>query len=574
MNKKLKITAITIISAVLIIGTAMFSASYKINSDFEKLQTESVYSVCTAENKINVKSLPYILGIPKGSIPEKSLIKVTASKNGWSKIIAFTDKKIISGYVKTNMLTDLKEETVFASSINLGTSSIKIGIGDEKKLEPSVVPFYSNEAIEYSSSNTDVAIVENGIIKGVSEGSAEITAKTSKCTETIKANVVFSPKDFKFTSPVYYIDLGFGENLYKLLDGNDKNGQKIIFKSDDENVISVKDTIANSVNEGEAAITAVLGNKTAECKLIVRSISGNDQEPLNAPNAYGNAYNFHPSMQFFETPWNGYSYWCAFTPYEGNNDIYENPHILASNDLEKWEVPQGFKNPLEPEPEDYEASSSYNSDTELVYNNDTNELECWWRTYAKRSNKIILYRKTTKDGVHWSDKQITMVSNDMKKHDFLSPSLVYEEHKYKMWAIDLMQDYVIHYYESADGIKWSKPRVIKLEYEIPNLNSWHMDVIHTPRGYEMLISAFPNVNNNHMNMDLYYAFSKDNETYTKARTIMRPTRKTQKWDNKGLYRSSLMWANNKYYCIYSAVNAEKGPMGLGIVSGDNPFHMN
>jgi len=572
MSKAKKIITAAVITAVLIC-TALFSVSIKLNRDFEKLQTEASYSVCTAESKIKVKASPYPLGLPKESIPEKAFIKILASKNGWSKIVAFTDKKILSGYVKTDRLPDSTTETVTAASINFGTAAINIAVNEEKKLEPAVTPFYSNETIAYSSSNTEVAVVENGVIKGISEGSAEITAKVSKCTQTIKVNVVFAPTDFKFTSSAYYIDLGFGENLYHLIDGKDKETHKIIFKSDDENVIRIKGTTADSVNEGEATITAVMGNKTAKCRLIVRSIAGNDEKPLNTPNAYGNAYNFHPSMQFFETPWNGYSYWCAFTPYEGSNDMYETPHILASNDLEKWETPAGFKNPLEPEPADYEYGSSYNSDTELVYNSDTNELECWWRTYAKKSNQVLLYRKTTKDGVHWSDKQITMLSKDMTKHDFLSPALVYEDHKYKMWSIDYRRGCVVHYYESTDGLKWSKPKVIELEYEIPNLRNWHLDVIHTPRGYEMLISAFPNVNDNHLNMDLYYAFSKDNETYTKARTIMRPTRKTEKWDNKGLYRSSLMWANNKYYCIYSAVNAKKGPIGLGIVSGDDPFHM-
>ena len=37
------------------------------------------------------------------------------------------------------------------------------------------------------------------------------------------------------------------------------------------------------------------------------------------------------------------------------------------------------ENPLEAVPDDYEYGISYNSDTELVYNSDTDTLECWWR---------------------------------------------------------------------------------------------------------------------------------------------------------------------------------------------------
>lgn len=576
MKKSLKIT-ITVLAVIAVIGITLYIISSVNKKDFDSSESTNP-SICVAESKIAVKSSPCAIGLPKGSIPEGADIKVLISNNEWSKVVAFTDKKVKTGYVKTEKLGKLNKDTVFTSILEFEENNIALNINETLELSPITKPFYSNEKIEYTSSDSNIVSAENNVITGIGEGSAVITAKSANCTAEINVTVAASPQDFQFAAHTLYIDIGTSENLLKQInytaDDNIKNKIKIKFYADDNETVKIDGNKITALSEGETTLTAAAGTKKAKCQIIVRSISGNSKSELKMPNAYGNQIDYHPSVQFFENKWNGYTYWCAFTPYERCNDFWENPHILASNDLVNWETPAGYSNPLEPVPSDYEYGISYNSDTELVYNSDKNQLECWWRYYDYRNETVSLYRKITKDGVHWSEKQQTMASTPLSKHDFLSPALVYENGTYKMWAIDLKQGYVIHYYESADGLKWTEPKIINVEYENPTVRHWHLDVIHTPKGYEMLISAFPKDSSDHLHMSLYYAFSKDNENYSKARLILRPRTGTNKWDNQGLYRSSLLYANNKYYCFYSGINNKKGPVGIGMVSGDNPFHMN
>lgn len=575
MKKNIKIIT-AVLAVIAIIGIILSIISSMSKKDFEREATAPSFT--TAESRITLKSSPCAVGLPKGTAAEGTEIKVLISNSEWSKVVVFTDKRVKTGYVKTEKLGAMTECEVLTSSLDFEENHIALGINEQHELSPNLKPYYSNEKIEYTSSDSNVAAVENNIITGVGEGTAVITAKSADYTAEISVTVAPTPQDMQFSAQTIYMDTGSNVNLAKQInytaDDNVKDKIKFDFSADDSEVLKLDGSKATAVGEGETTVTATAGAMKAECRIIVRSIAGNAKGELKMPNAYGNQIDYHPSVEYFENKWNGYTYWCAFTPYEKCNDYWENPHILASNDLVNWETPAGFSNPLEPVPADYEYGVSYNSDTELVYNSDKNQLECWWRYYDYRNMTVSLYRKITKDGVHWSEKELTMSSTPLNRHDYLSPALVYENGTYKMWAIDLKQGFVVHYYESTDGLKWTDPKVINVEYEDPTIRHWHLDVIHSPKGYEMLLSAFPKENNDHLHMSLYYAFSKDNETYSKARLMLRPRAGTGKWDNQGLYRSSLLYANNKYYCFYSGINNKKGPVGIGMVSGDNPFHMN
>ena len=123
-------------------------------------------------------------------------------------------------------------------------------------------------------------------------------------------------------------------------------------------------------------------------------------DPLKLTSAYGDTQATHPSVLHFDEPWNGYTFWIAYSPYPEADDSKENPHILASNDGVNWVLPSGFSNPLDDTPKGYKSGVVYNSDPELVYNSDTNELEFWWRYVDDSQDQMILYRCRTSDGVH------------------------------------------------------------------------------------------------------------------------------------------------------------------------------
>lgn len=288
--------------------------------------------------------------------------------------------------------------------------------------------------------------------------------------------------------------------------------------------------------------------------------SYNSKYKLDLQSVYGDIEAYHPKILYFEQPWNGYSYWLSYTPYPSSDEGKENPHIVASNDMIHWETPAGFKNPLD-EPDELNPKK-YNSDSHIVMNDDLNRLECYWRYVNDEKNQMIIYRRYTTDGVNWSEKEEVAISKNRKKKDYVSPAIIYDKGIYKIWYID--QDNSLRYIEAKDGEEWKDLRTINLEYP-KELKSWHVDVIKTDEGYEMVMMAFKNWKERGI-ASLYYSKSTDNVNWTKCTEIIKPSTKSDYWDNRGIYRSSLLKKDGIYYVFYGASNTEN-IKGIGIMYG-------
>lgn len=111
----------------------------------------------------------------------------------------------------------------------------------------------------------------------------------------------------------------------------------------------------------------------------------------------------HASVVAFETAWNGYKYWMVTTPYPSTNPVYENPTIIASNDLSTWEEPAGIVNPVAPKP----ITASVQGDPGLMYDPVTDRLVIVYGSFGTVNEVRII---TSSDGVTWSSS--TLVFND------------------------------------------------------------------------------------------------------------------------------------------------------------------
>ncbi|NFA43047.1 hypothetical protein EXM65_10770 [Clostridium botulinum] len=299
---------------------------------------------------------------------------------------------------------------------------------------------------------------------------------------------------------------------------------------------------------------------------IIKKINpnmSNAEYSLEIASAYGDIEGYHPKVLNFDSNWNGYKYWMAFTPYPHADQSKENPHILASNDMINWEEPKGYKNPLEPKPEG-DLKKVYNSDTHLVYRKDLNRLECYWRYVDDYSDKVIIYRKYTIDGVNWSEKEISLEST-RSKNDCISPAIIFHNNLYKMWYVD--NGYVVKYRESSDGVNWTQDVKINVTYNTPDMKSWHLDVIHTENGYEMLMSGFKKGQDRNT-MNLYYTKSKDNVNWDTCKVILKHSIDKSSWDNRGIYRSSFFIKDGIYYVTYSGISTTE-TRGIGVSYGKN-----
>lgn len=200
-------------------------------------------------------------------------------------------------------------------------------------------------------------------------------------------------------------------------------------------------------------------------------------------NAWATHQSTHPSVAQFDEEWNGYKYWMVHTPYPYENNQRENPCIAVSNNGIKWEEPNGVKNPIVDTPP---GKGDYNSDGHMFYNDETKKLEMWYREVVKsedpKKEKII--RLISSDGVNWGSSE-TMYTKEAPKDAViyaLSPSVVYNDGKYKMWIVD---DYSISYTESSDnGETWSESERILSEGK--KVHAWHCSVILHNGKYHML----------------------------------------------------------------------------------------
>ena len=262
----------------------------------------------------------------------------------------------------------------------------------------------------------------------------------------------------------------------------------------------------------------------------------------------------HPKVLYFENGWNGYKYWMAYTPLP--NEDNENPCIAVSNDMVIWTIPDGLENPLAFKP----STGGYNSDTHLVYRTDTNTLECWYRRIYTGVQKEELFRRTSTDGVNWTTEESCFISEGSITQN-LSPSIIFEEGKYKMWTCS--NSTTIRYYEGITGKDFSKIRDIIFTYGSTAV--WHQDVIHTANGYEML-----NYNNNGT---LHYCKSDDNISYSKPVLILEKTNNADDWCSQNLYRSSFFIKDGYYYIFYSGQKMNTLEWKIGLTRGANPYKL-
>lgn len=101
-----------------------------------------------------------------------------------------------SGEKTDFIMVTVVAKTIPVSGVSLDKQYITITVGDNEQLEATVIPAdASNNNLNWISSDTEVATVENGRVTGVNPGTATITAKTedgekvSTCTVTVVAKV-------------------------------------------------------------------------------------------------------------------------------------------------------------------------------------------------------------------------------------------------------------------------------------------------------------------------------------------------------------------------------------------------
>lgn len=274
------------------------------------------------------------------------------------------------------------------------------------------------------------------------------------------------------------------------------------------------------------------------------TLKRNSRYPLNINTYDGSNQAVHPDIVYNPGGIFNHKYWLAFTPYPYENDKFENPCILVSEDGINFVKPKGAKNPLD-NVNRKNNPGGHLSDTDLIYTN--NELLLHY-VYNTESVEVPskFYEIKSDNGITWSKPN--MVYKTRKNTRGFSPTFVSEkDNTIKLWYYQSEDN--LMFTESNDGEKTWKP-LIKCKINMGEWKGWYVDIIKTDIGYEGLICARqPQLNQ----YALFYARSKDGLKWSVPKyPLIFPNEHS--WDSRFIYRSTFLKENGIYRVWYSACN--------------------
>ena len=167
--------------------------------------------------------------------------------------------------------------TVKVQSISLKSTTEILTKGSTKTIyavyNPSNV---TDKVLTWSSSNTGVATVSEGVVKAVGTGVATITAKSRDGEKTASCTVVVTDKNSQMkeiTLKTTEETMEKGENttIYAVYNPSNVNDKVLYWITSNPKVATVSEGVVKAVGKGTATITAISkdGGKTATCKITV-----------------------------------------------------------------------------------------------------------------------------------------------------------------------------------------------------------------------------------------------------------------------------------------------------------------
>lgn len=158
-------------------------------------------------------------------------------------------------------IASIKVNDILASNIYLDKSSISMLVGDEETLVATITPkgVTSNEVI-WTTTNSAVATVRDGVVVAKGYGNATITATTTDGTDlSAMCQISVDKRSQSISWSQSFYNVIYGGQLIEL-SAKSSSGLKIKYKSNDENIVSIFDlgdiVYLNPENCGKTSIIA------------------------------------------------------------------------------------------------------------------------------------------------------------------------------------------------------------------------------------------------------------------------------------------------------------------------------
>ncbi len=153
--------------------------------------------------------------------------------------------------VKPQKVRGGEGDDVLITNLSVANSKISLKEGEQAEIKLTVEPSNHTESIFMESSDSKVAVVEDGIIKAKNAGSAQIMIKTEKSGKSVTINVTVSKKDDEKKGPyVGTLKLSYGTYTGRIENGYPNGQGKLVYKTTRQ--ISRYDSKGRTAQTGES----------------------------------------------------------------------------------------------------------------------------------------------------------------------------------------------------------------------------------------------------------------------------------------------------------------------------------
>ena len=173
------------------------------------------------------------------------------------------------------------------TSVSLSKSSTTLTEGGTITLTATINPSNAtNKNVTWSSSNSSVASVSNGVVTALKAGTATITVTTEDGGKTAKCNVTVIAKVTSVSLDKTNIELTEGDvtTLTATIKPDNATNKNVTWSSSNSSIASVSNGKVAALAPGSATITVATedGNKTATCLVTVKEkVNHSTTEPVD-----------------------------------------------------------------------------------------------------------------------------------------------------------------------------------------------------------------------------------------------------------------------------------------------------
>ena len=153
------------------------------------------------------------------------------------------------------------------ANLELNKILIELNVNATFKLELSENGIIVMDDITWTSADSKIATVNNGEVKGISEGNTKITAEYN--SNSVDCNVKVIARDsFNLSETNVILEIG-NELTLKLLNNGNEVTDGITWKTNEASIISVTNGTIKGLAKGDATVTAIHNNKSYICNVTI-----------------------------------------------------------------------------------------------------------------------------------------------------------------------------------------------------------------------------------------------------------------------------------------------------------------